>query len=108
MTESQKWLALSFLVLAQFMIVLDVFIVNVALPSIERTLGFTVENLQWLVTAYTLAFGGFLLLGGRAADLYGRKRMFLIGVGGFTLVSLLVGLTHSPSLLVPLRGLQGL
>jgi EmrB/QacA subfamily drug resistance transporter len=108
MTDSQKWFALGFLVLAQFMIVLDISIVNVALPSIEHTLGLTQTDLQWIVTAYTLAFGGFLLLGGRAADLYGRKRMFLFGVAAFTFVSLTIGLIQSAALMVPLRALQGL
>ncbi len=108
MTDSQKWTALGFLVLAQFMMVLDVSILNVALPSIERTFDLSVEDLQWIVTAYTLAFGGFLLLGGRAADLYGRKRVFLAGVTGFTTVSLLIGIADSATLMVPLRAAQGL
>ncbi len=89
------------------MIVLDVAILNVAIPSIERTFGFSVENLQWLVTGYTLAFGGFLLLGGRASDLYGRKRVFIAGVLGFTMVSFLIGALNSGSLIVPMRVLQG-
>jgi len=108
MTHSQKWLALSLLVVAQFMIVLDISIVNVALPSIERTLGLSESDLQWMVTAYTLAFGGFLLLGGRAADLYGRRTLFLTGLAGFTIVSLCVGLAPAAAFLVPLRALQGL
>ncbi len=107
MTQSRKWLILSFLVVAQFMIVLDVSIMNVALPSIERVFGLTENNLQWIVTAYTLCFGGFLLLGGRAADLFGRRRVFLFGIIGFTLVSLSIGLADSAALLVPLRALQG-
>ncbi len=78
-TESEKWFALSILVIAQFMIVLDVSILNVALPSIERDFHLDVTALQWIVTAYTLCFGGFLLLGGRAADLFGRRRGFLSG-----------------------------
>jgi EmrB/QacA subfamily drug resistance transporter len=108
MTESRKWLALTFLVLAQFMIVLDISIVNVAAPSIEKALGLQESDLQWIVTAYTLAFGGFLLLGGRTADIFGRRRVFLSGVVGFTTMSLLVGITQSAALLVPLRALQGL
>ncbi|HEY4516374.1 MAG TPA: MFS transporter [Candidatus Paceibacterota bacterium] len=108
MTDSQKWWALVFLVLAQFMIVLDVSILNVALPSIERQFSLTVSDLQWMVTAYTLCFGGFLLLGGRAADLYGRKRVFISGVIGFTVISLLIGIVDSASFMVPLRALQGL
>ena len=107
-TESEKWFALSILVIAQFMIVLDVSILNVALPSIERDFHLDVTDLQWIVTAYTLCFGGFLLLGGRAADLYGRRRIFLSGVTGFTLVSLIIGITDSASLILPLRALQGL
>ena len=107
MSQSEKWWALAFLVLAQFMIVLDVSILNVALPSIQREFSLTVTNLQAIVTAYTLAFGGFLLLGGRAADLYGRRRVFLSGVIGFTSISLLIGIAQSETLLVPLRSLQG-
>jgi EmrB/QacA subfamily drug resistance transporter len=108
MTDSQKWWALGFLVLAQFMIVLDVSIVNVALPSIERTLGLTVADLQLIVTAYTLCFGGFLLLGGRTADLYGRRTVFVTGVIAFSVISLLIGLSTSATMLVALRALQGL
>src|SRR4030081_626749 len=77
---ASPWLVLVLVGLAQFMVVLDATIVNVALPSIQRGLNMTSTNLQWIVNAYTLAFGGFLLLGGRAADLFGRKRLFLIGV----------------------------
>lgn len=102
-----RWLALALLVVAQFMIVLDVSIMNVALPSIERTFRLAVSDLQWIVTAYTLSFGGFLLLGGRAADLFGRRKIFLIGLSGFTLVSLFIGIANSESLLIPLRALQG-
>ncbi len=108
MTHSQKWWALAFLVLAQFMIVLDISILNVALPSIERQFNLTVTDLQWIVTSYTLCFGGFLLLGGRAADLYGRKRVFISGVTCFTTISLLIGVADSAALMVPLRALQGL
>jgi EmrB/QacA subfamily drug resistance transporter len=95
--------------IAQFMVVLDTSIVNVALPSIFTGLGYTSEsNLQWVVTAYTLAFGGFLLLGGRAADLFGRKRMFLLGVFVFTLMSLLCGIAQNPLMLDITRAFQGL
>jgi EmrB/QacA subfamily drug resistance transporter len=90
------------------MIVLDISILNVALPSIEREFNLGVKDLQWIVVAYTLCFGGFLLLGGRAADLYGRRRVFLSGVVCFTLVSLLIGIVDNPSYMIPLRGLQGL
>lgn len=94
---------------AQFMVVLDTSIVNVALPSIYKGLGYASESsLQWVVTAYTLAFGGFLLLGGRAADLYGRKRVFLSAVALFTLMSLLCGAAQSSSQLNALRAMQGL
>ncbi len=94
--------------LAQFMVVLDISIVNVALPSIEKALHFTSDNLQWVVTAYTLAFGGFLLLGGRAADLFGRKRLFLSGVLAFTAASFLAGLSQSEHMLILARAVQGL
>ncbi len=94
--------------LAQFMVVLDISIVNVALPSIQKSLNFNPADLQWVVTAYTLAFGGFLLFGGRAADLFGRKRMFLGGVTAFTIVSLLAGFSQSDTMLVFLRAMQGL
>ncbi len=107
-TSPRRWYDLAILAVAQFMIVLDVSIVNVALPSLQRDLNLTISNLQGIVTAYTLAFGGFLLLGGRAADLFGRKKVFLIGLTGFTLVSLTIGIVDSGSLLVPLRALQGL
>ncbi len=94
---------------AQFMVVLDSAIVNVALPSIYTSLGYTSESsLQWVVTAYTLAFGGFLLLGGRAADLYGRKRVFLSAVALFTVMSFLCGVAQNSSQLNAFRALQGL
>lgn len=94
---------------AQFMVVLDTSIVNVALPSIYKGLHYTSESsLQWIVTAYTLAFGGFLLLGGRAADLYGRKKTFLVAVGMFTVLSLLCGVAQNPLMLDGTRALQGL
>src|SRR6267142_99494 len=80
-TERRKWLALALLSAVQFMVVLDIAIVNVALPSIKIDLGFSQENLQWVISAYALFFGGFLLLGGRAADLLGRRRLFLAGLG---------------------------
>jgi EmrB/QacA subfamily drug resistance transporter len=94
--------------LAQFMVVLDITVVNVALPSIQRGLHFSSSNLQWVVNAYTLIFGGFLLLGGRVSDLVGRKRLFTAGVALFSLASLLNGLASSPAMLVIGRGLQGL
>src|SRR5690242_20771172 len=84
-TERRKWLALALLSAVQFMVVLDIAIVNVALPSIKNDLGFSQQNLQWVISAYALFFGGFLLLGGRAADLLGRRRLFLAGLVLFTL-----------------------
>jgi EmrB/QacA subfamily drug resistance transporter len=103
-----RWLVLVIACLAQFMVVLDVTIVNVALPSIQRGLHFSSSSLQWVVNGYTLIFGGFLLLGGRAADLLGRKRLFMAGVALFSLASLLNGLAQSPTMLIVGRGLQGL
>lgn len=93
---------------AQFMVVLDATITNVALPSIKRDLGFSPADLQWVVNGYGLLFGGLLLLGGRAADLFGRKRLFLVGVSLFTLASLVCGLSGSPEMLIAARAVQGL
>src|SRR5215216_5157332 len=103
-----KWLALALLATVQFMVVLDIAIVNVALPSIKVDLGFSQENLQWVISAYALVFGGFLLLGGRAADLLGRRRIFFAGVIVFTLASLLAGLAWSEASLIGARAIQGL
>ena len=94
--------------LAQFMVVLDATVVNVALPSIQADLGFSAADLQWVINAYTLVFGGFLLLGGRAGDLFGRRKLFLAGVAVFSFASLLNGLASSETWLVAARGLQGL
>lgn len=102
------WLILVFLALAQFMVVLDSSVVNVALPAIQHSFHMSTGNLQWIVTAYTLTFGGFLLLGGRAADLFGRRRVFLTGVTLFAIASLADGLAPSGPLLIALRALQGL
>ena len=102
------WLVLVLVGLAQFMVVLDATVVNVALPSIQRALHFSTSDLQWVVNGYTLAFGGFLLLGGRAADLFGRRRLFLIGLALFSAASLLNGLAGSAAVLVAGRALQGL
>jgi EmrB/QacA subfamily drug resistance transporter len=102
------WLVLVIVGLAQFMVILDATIVNVALPSIQRGLNFTPESLQWIVNAYTLAFGGFLMLGGRAADLIGRRRLFLAGIVLFSAASLMNGLAGSAGVLVAGRALQGL
>src|ERR687887_1396872 len=94
-SAQRKWFALALLLGVQFMVVLDIAIVNVALPSIQTDLGFSQENLQWVVSAYALVFGGFLLLGGRAADPPGRRRVFLVGIVVFTLASLFAGLAWS-------------
>jgi EmrB/QacA subfamily drug resistance transporter len=107
-SHTRKWFALGLLSAVQFMVVLDMAIVNVALPSIQTDLGFSQENLQWIVSAYALVFGGFLLLGGRAADLLGRRRIFFVGIVVFTLASLLAGLAWSESSLIGARALQGL
>src|SRR2546428_10306765 len=107
-TDRRKWLALALLSAVQFMVVLDIAIVNVALPSIKVDLGFSQENLQWVISAYALFFGGFLLLGGRAADLLGRRRLFLAGIVLFTLSSLLAGLAWSEGSLIAARSFQGL
>src|SRR4029450_12678207 len=90
------------------MTILDIAIVDVALSSIQLDLGFSQENLQWIISAYALVFGGFLLLGGRSADLLGRRRVFIFGVVVFTLGSLLCGLAWSEASLIGFRALQGL
>jgi EmrB/QacA subfamily drug resistance transporter len=105
---TNRWLILVIACLAQFMVVLDATIVNVALPSIQQGLDFSPSSLPWVVNAYTLIFGGFLLLGGRAGDLLGRKRLFMIGVALFSGASLLNGLAQSSGMLIFGRGLQGL
>jgi EmrB/QacA subfamily drug resistance transporter len=107
-SDRRKWFALVLLCMVQFMVVLDIAIVNVALPSIQVDLGFSPENLQWVISAYALVFGGFLLLGGRAADMLGRRRMFLGGLVVFTLASLVAGLAWSEASLIAARSLQGL
>jgi EmrB/QacA subfamily drug resistance transporter len=104
----RRWLALAVIVAAQFMVVLDVAIVNVALPSIKTDLHFNQENLQWVITAYSILFGGALLLGGRLADLLGRRRLFVVGLVIFTVSSLLDGLAWSEASLIAFRSLQGL
>src|SRR4051794_27177238 len=106
--QDRRWLALVLLSAAQFVVVLDASIVNVALPSIQRALDFSDSNLQWVVNAYTLTFGGFLLLGGRAADLFGRRRVFLGGLVLFSLASLAGGLAQSEGWLIAARAVQGL
>src|SRR5438094_86846 len=106
--STNPWVILVLICLAQFMVILDATIVNVALPSIQKDLGLSEANLQWIVNAYTLVFGGFLLLGGRAGDLVGRKRLFLVGLAIFTTASLLNGLAVSSGMLIGCRALQGL
>jgi EmrB/QacA subfamily drug resistance transporter len=103
----KRWI-LALTCLAQFMVILDVSVVNVALPSIRDDLHFSAVNLQWVVNAYTLTFGGFLLLGGRAADLVGRRRVFLVGLVGFAAASLVGGLSTSQGTLIVARAVQGL
>jgi EmrB/QacA subfamily drug resistance transporter len=107
-TDRTKWLALALLCTVQFMVVLDVAIVNVALPSIKLDLGFSQENLQWVISAYALVFGGFLLLGGRLADIVGRRTVFMVGLVVFSIGSLLSGLAWSDESLIGARALQGL
>jgi EmrB/QacA subfamily drug resistance transporter len=103
-----RWKALTVVCAAFFMTVLDVSIVNVALPSIAKALHFSQDDLQWVVTAYAITFGGFLLLGGRAADLFGRRRVFLVGVVVFTAASFACGLASSENVLIISRAVQGL
>ena len=106
--DDRRWWILSVLVVAQFMVVLDVAIVNVALPTIKNDLHFSEGGLQWVITAYAILFGGALLLGGRMADLLGRRRVFMAGLAIFTAFSLLDGLAWSSGSLIAFRGLQGL
>ena len=103
-----RWLALYTLCLASLMIVLDVTVVNVALPSIRQDLGFSETSLAWVVNAYLLTYGGFLLLGGRLGDLYGHRRLFLAGISLFTVASLLCGLSTTQGMLIAARTVQGL
>jgi EmrB/QacA subfamily drug resistance transporter len=106
--QVNPWLVLVLVCMAQFMVILDATIVNVALPSIQTDLDMSDADLQWIVNAYTLMFGGFLLLGGRAGDLAGRKKIFLVGIVVFTVASLLNGLAPSSEFLIVFRGVQGL
>ena len=109
--ERRKWLALGLLASAQFVVVLDASITNVALPSIGRALNFSQDHLSWVVNSYVLTFGGFLLLGGRAADLLGRRRVFMAGLVLFSAASLaggLAGVTGSQTQLIVARLVQGL
>src|SRR5437879_10437251 len=106
--DNRRWGALALIVAAQFMVILDVAIVNVALPSIKTDLHFSQANLQWVITAYAILFGGALLLGGRLADLLGRRRLFVAGLAVFVGSSLLSGLAWSEGSLIAFRALQGL
>jgi EmrB/QacA subfamily drug resistance transporter len=107
-SETNRWLVLVLVCIAQFMVILDATIVNVALPSIQHGLHFSATSLQWIVNAYALVFGGFLLLGGRASDLFGRQRLFIAGIVVFTAASLINGLATSSGVLIGGRALQGL
>src|SRR5947199_6064635 len=104
----RRWSALALIVTAQFMVILDVAIVNVALPSIKSDLGFSQTNLQWVISAYAILFGGALLLGGRLADLLGRRRLFIAGLALFSAASLLCGVAWSEASLIGFRAVQGL
>ncbi len=106
--RDRRWLALVLLAGAQFLVVLDATVVNVALPHIQEDLHFSQSNLQWVINAYTLTFGGFLLLGGRAADLFGRRRVFMTGIALFAVASLVAGLSQSEGMLIAARAVQGL
>src|ERR1041384_5257458 len=106
--EAHPWVTLVLVCLAQFMVILDATIVNIALPTIQEDLHFSQADLQWVVNSYTLLFGGFLLLGGRAADIVGRKKIFIAGTILFSVASLLNGLATSSGMLIAFRALQGL
>src|SRR6202795_1226514 len=108
MDKRTRWLALLVLCAGDLMIVLDSTIVNVALPSIQADLGFSGTSLAWVVNAYLLTFGGFLLLGGRLGDLFGHRRMFLVGIAFFTAASIACGLSTTQGLLVAARAIQGI
>src|SRR5260370_40561004 len=108
LTDRTRWLALYVLCLGDLMIVLGTTIVNVALPSIRVDLGFSETSLAWVVNAYILTFGGFLLLGGRLGDLFGPRRLFLLGITLFTMASLACGLANTQGFLVAARAIQGI
>ena len=103
-----KWGVLAICAVAQFMVVLDVTIVNVALPKMRDALGLSITGQQWVVNAYTLTFAGFLMLGGRAADLFGRRRVFILGLSLFTGASLIGGLAQGGAWLIAARAAQGI
>src|SRR3712207_3879961 len=106
--DPRRWIALSVIAISQLMVVLDATIVNIALPRAREDLGITAADQQWVVTAYTLAFGGLLLLGGRIADYWGRKRTFLVGAIGFAVASAVGGLAQNEAMLFGARALQGI
>jgi len=108
LTDRRKQLILLLTCLGQFMVVLDIAIVTVALPAMKHSLDFSATGLQWVVNAYTLTYAGFLLLGGRTADIYGRRKIFLVGLAVFTVASLVCGLAWSPAAMVTARAIQGL
>src|SRR5262249_32823846 len=105
--QAHRWRAFAVLAVSFFMTIVDLTIVNVALPTIGRQLHFSESNLQWVVTAYGITFGGFLLLGGRAADLLGRRRILMVGMAVFTAASLAAGLAKTDVFLIAMRGVQG-
>jgi MFS family permease len=105
--SKRRWFILALIGLAQLMVVLDVTIVNIALPSAQKALGFSDDSRQWIVTAYALSFGSLLLLGGRVGDLFGRKRVFVTGLAGFAIASAVGGVAQSFGVLVVARALQG-
>src|ERR1700682_4811215 len=106
--KNTRWLSLTILCTGFLLIVIDMTIVNVALPSIQRDLGFSQSGLAWVINAYLIAFGGFLLLAGRLGDLFGRKRVYLIGLGIFIVASVLCGLSFDPRVLIVARFTQGI
>src|SRR6202140_4465236 len=108
LARNTRWLSLTILCTGFLLIVVDMTIVNVALPSIQRDMGFSQSGLAWVINAYLIAFGGFLLLAGRLGDLFGRKRVYLIGLGIFTCASLLCGLSFDPRMLIVARFVQGI
>src|SRR3954453_4791685 len=103
----KRWLALAVIALTVLLVILDATVVNIALPAVSADLGISPATQQWIVTAYTLTFGGFLLLGGRIADFWGRKRTYLVGAGGFAVASALGGLAQNEGMLFAARALQG-
>lgn len=106
-TDRRRWFALAIVMTAAFMDLVDVTIVNIAIPSIQRDAGASVSQIQWITAGYALAFAAGLITGGRLGDIHGRKRLFLIGIGGFTLASALCGFAANPEMLVASRILQG-